>query len=143
LTQRQEQKTAPLLTPEQKEFFLHLLSRGASPAGACQQVGVSFTSYARTLATDEDFQTRLKEVEAALSQNVVAALYQTAMKGNVSAQKRWLETSAPPGWKDEISVQNDSDLLDALSDEELIELARAMGVEIPPEIETKIQRSNT
>lgn len=143
LTPRAQEAPAPLLTPEQQEFFLDLRSRGASPTVACQQLGTPLASFLRTMDDDPDFKAAVDQVNAALSQNVVAALYQTAMKGNVTAQKLWLATSPPPGWRDEIAGQNDSDPLDALSDEELVELSRAMGIEIPPEIEAKAQRRNT
>ena len=47
------------------------------------------------------FRTRAVGVSDVLSQNVAAQLYQTAMKGSVTAQTFYLRNQPPPEWPDD------------------------------------------
>jgi len=131
--------TPDLLTAQQQQLVLQLLLRGASPAGACQQLGVSAFTFARTFRDDQHFRKRVEEVQQMLGQNVASALYRAALEGNVSAQTFWLKTKPPPGWQTDHPETDQprtfDDFFDQLSDHELLELARAMGVDLSPEIE--------
>lgn len=126
-----------MLLVEQQEQLLQLLLRGASPAGACQAVGISIFSLHRTLTDSHEFRKRVEQVRNALSDNVAAALYRAAMEGNVSAQSFWLKTFPPSAWSTMPHGDPESGQYDDLSDHELVDLARAMGIDIPPEIEGK------
>ncbi|VAX41666.1 hypothetical protein MNBD_PLANCTO02-3034 [hydrothermal vent metagenome] len=78
----------------------------------------------------------MEQVTDVLSQNVAAALYREAMEGNVSAQVFWLKTLPPPGWQrstEDPIPRTFDETLEQLTDEELFELARSMGVHQPPE----------
>lgn len=125
------------LSRDQRNYILQLLLRGASPAAACAQLTLPLIAYARTLREDPDFRARIREVTAALSQNVAAALYRAAMQGNVTAQTTWLRLRPPPEWQ-EMDTEPDSpanfdDVYGQLTDHELLQLARAMGIDVPPE----------
>ena len=125
------------LTADEQTSLLALLLRGASPAAACPQLGVTLGTFQRTWLEDEVFRARVSEVRDVLSQNVAAALYRSAMEGNVSAQTLWLKIWPPRGWSngnDEGPQATEPTFFSDLSDDELVELARAMGVDIPPEI---------
>ena len=128
-----------MLTTQQQQLALQLLLRGASPAGACQQLGISVFSFIRTCHEEDGFRRHVDQIYHVLSQNVLSALYRVAMEGNVSAQTFWLKNRPPPGWQSECSEpdgpQTFDDFFDQLSDHELLELARTMGVDLPPEIE--------
>jgi hypothetical protein len=121
----------------ERERFVGLLLKGASLAVACARIGVSVWAALRTIAQDADLARRLREVNALLSQNVKAALYRGAMEGNVTAQTFWLRSSPPPEWSSMEAAadmpQTYDEVLDGLTDEQLVELARAMGIGLAPE----------
>ncbi len=124
------------LSPEIQDELCSMLQRGASPFGACQQLGISLSAVKETYLADKNFSKQIDQVPNVLSQNVAAALYRQAMEGNVSAQIYWLKTLPPPGWSQATTSPiplTFDETLDQLSDEELIELARAMGVDLSPQ----------
>lgn len=115
----------PQLTPEEQDEYLHLLSRGASPAAACLQLNLSVLGVLNQITTDESFRNRIDQIHNVLSQNVAAALYRSAMEGSVSAQTFFLKNCPPPEWPGpEISPSGPVDDLDQLSDAEIQELMR-------------------
>lgn len=109
------------LTRKQQDEYLTLLTRGASPAAACQKLGVSITAVLVTMEQSPKFRGRATAVSDVLSQNVAAQLYQTAMKGSVTAQTFYLRNQPPPEWPDEEESETDSKLRPSLkmTDEQL------------------------
>ena len=89
----------PQLTRSQQTEYLRLLTLGASPAAACQKVGVSITAVLVTMDQLPAFRKRMDRVPDLLSQNVAASLYQAAMKGSVTAQTFYLKNLPPPEWE--------------------------------------------
>ena len=141
-----EQDDSKLTTAQQRQV-LTLLLRGASPAGACQNLGVSVFLFIRTCREEDSFRRQVDQVYDVLSQNVLSALYRVAMseEKSVSAHTFWLKNRPPPGWQSEPSESSEpdgprtfDDFFDQLTDHELLELARTMGVDLPPEIERTI-----
>ena len=131
------------LTDDQQRLLLQWLSRGASPTAACQQLGISVRQYMTTRENCPLFRDQESQVQFLLSQNVAAALYQAAMKGSVSAQTFWLKAQPPPGWvKRNESDERETDPLETLDDEELIQLARSMGIALPSEFAFEIEEAN-
>lgn len=129
--------TSQLLSAEQRELFLNWLAKGASPTMVCQRLFLSMHDVAETLNHDEDFRQRWQEIDESLSQNVVSALYQSAMNGSVTAQTFWLKHHPPPGWcghPSEQESEKEQQSFEALSDEELLELAGTLGLDPPPEL---------
>jgi hypothetical protein len=129
------------LTTAQQSAILELLYRGASPAGACGQVGVSVETFLKTVEDDGEFRAKVRDIAGVLSGNVMAVLYRTAMEGNVSAQGTWLKLFPPPSFAEPAQDDNPmtyDDLLGDLSDDELVELARAVGVSLPHEVEANL-----
>ncbi len=101
-----------------------------------QQLGLSIDVFLRSVLKDADFHERTIDVTDVLSGNVKAVMYRTAMEGNVSAQQAWLklfpsriDNHEPP------TPATFDEILETLSDDQLVELARAMGVDLPHEIE--------
>ena len=137
------EESGSCLTPEQKKSFLHLFSRGASPSAASRELGVPVSLFLQAVIEDDEFRAEWEKVNTTLSQNVVAALYRSAMEGKVSAQTYWLKNNPPPGWVPETQepLSSIDEFFDKLSEEELIDLARAMDINLPPEIEAKISPS--
>ena len=134
------------LTPDQQQAVLALLLRGASPAGACQQLGLGVEALTQAVEQDETFRRRAGEVTGVLSGNVMAVLYRGAMEGSVSAQQAWLKLFPPPPWQrgphdDEADARTPAtfdETLKDLTDGELVELAHAMGVDLPHEPEADV-----
>lgn len=115
------------LKPAQQNELIELLQRGASPAGACQQIGIDVSVFAETLQSDVQFRERITNIKSTLTQNVETALYQAAMKGNVSAQKYWLELYPPANRQ-----HNPEKLtrLDKMTFDEILKLSQQLGIEI-------------
>lgn len=130
---------APLLDAWQQDELLKRVTYGASPLSACHQLGVSITSFLKTSETDATFAERLHAAQRALSQNVAARLYRTAMDGNVSAQKCYLDFRPPPEWTAPPSTSHEDEELDP---HELVEEYRAAGIAVPAELEALTGRAN-
>lgn len=125
------------LAPNDRLALLALLQRGASPAGACAQLGLPLALYLRTYESDPEFRSASDAIPPILHRNVAAALYRAALEGNVSAQTAWLRMWRPAGW-DAPAANAGPDprgpaLLDDLSDDELRQLARVLDVPLPAE----------
>ncbi len=111
-----------VLSRKQQDEYLTLLTKGASAAAACQKLGISITALLVTMEQFPKFRTRAVGVSDVLSQNVAAQLYQTAMKGSVTAQTFYLRNQPPPEWpEDEPSTSATASKVDAneISDERL------------------------
>ncbi|WP_417848903.1 hypothetical protein [Thalassoglobus sp.] len=97
-----------------------LLSRGASPAAACSQLGILLADVIWTMEHDSGFQSMMNRVQELLSQNVAAALYRSAMEGSVTAQQNYLKAYPPPGCSATIEGSG-KDPEPEMTDEELTE----------------------
>jgi hypothetical protein len=79
----------------------------------------------REWSADPEFQARLTQSQAVLSQNVAAALYRSAMEGSVSAQTFYLKHLPPPEWPAvEATAPDLPEHLTHLTNAELLELFR-------------------
>ena len=134
-----EDLDAPLLDAHQQNEVVKRVTYGSSPLAACHQLGVSITSFQKTSETDAAFAERLQAAQRALSQNVAARMYQTAMDGNVSAQKCYLEFRPPPEWD---ATSNDAPGDEELDPHGLAEAYRAAGLAVPAELEALAGREN-
>jgi hypothetical protein len=130
------------MTYEERDRYLEMLSRGASPLGICREMELSAGTVARTLTEGKGFREQCEQMGRFLDQNVETAVYLAAMKGNVSAQTLWLRHRPAPGWGAGPAAEgpvagDEADLWERLTDEELVERARAAGIAIPLEIEVR------
>ncbi|MBT5020251.1 MAG: hypothetical protein HON04_16080 [Planctomicrobium sp.] len=120
---------APQALSEEIQYaYITLLSKGASPAAACSQLGILLAEVIWTLEQVPEFASMVERVQELLSQNVAAALYRSAMEGSVSAQNNYLKAYPPPGTSlEEGATTGDSmtDLELDLTEEELIEYLKA------------------
>jgi hypothetical protein len=113
-----DRDTQTIFTPEQCEAVLALLQKGASPALVCQELGLSTDAFWNTIHADAGFQAAVQQVFDTLSHNVVTALYQAAIKGNVTAQQFWLRQH-PASLFNPVESTDASDDLSELSPDEL------------------------
>ncbi|MFO1094637.1 MAG: hypothetical protein U0992_15225 [Planctomycetaceae bacterium] len=130
---------APGLTSAQQARCLKLMLMGASAPMACAVLKVSITSFQRSVDEDAEFAQRLQQTQGGLSQNVAARLYRTAMEGNVSAQRYYLQLRPPPEWKDASASTVD---LEELEPNELADEYRAAGLDIPAELQALTGHTN-
>jgi hypothetical protein len=121
------------LCPEARRVVLELMQRGASPAGACQQVGLTVDAFWTTLEREPTFAEALERVFDSLSHNVLAALYQNAMKGHVTAQQFWLR-NRPATLFQADHADDSSELTARLTDDQLVDECRAAGVALPARV---------
>jgi hypothetical protein len=82
------------LSVRQQKQFVRLVLQGAAPSGVCITLGVPLESVQLTCETDARFRGQITRLCEALTDNVRAAIYRTALKGNVSAQTLWLKDEA-------------------------------------------------
>lgn len=114
--------------------FLELLMSGASPQVACRKLKLSMSAFWEMLEHEAHFAAELQKVWDSLSFNVVAALYQAAVKGNAPAQQFWLKHRPPPRWSQLPGGSIQSDDLDTLTHDELLERARTEAPDLAAEI---------
>jgi len=132
---RHKNESPQLLSDDQQDLFLELLTHGLSPAMVCRNLDLAWRDANHTRRLDARFAQRWQEIEEVLSQNVAAALYKSAIKGTAAAQTFYLKQQPPPGWDRGPHRQPlHGDNFEECTDAELVELARAMGLEPPPEI---------
>lgn len=118
--------------------FLELLMQGASPQVACRKLKLPIASFWQTLEHNADFAAELQKVWDALSFNVVAALYQAAIKGNSTAQQFWLKHRPPPRWSQVPDGSILADDLETLSHDELLDRARTEAPDFAAEIAARV-----
>lgn len=114
--------------------FLELLMQGASPQAACRKLKLPIAAFWQTLEHHAGFAAELQKVWDALSFNVVAALYQAAMKGNSTAQQFWLKHRPPPRWSQLPGGSILTDDLETLTNAELLDRARQEAPDFAAEI---------
>ncbi|WP_139228266.1 hypothetical protein [Planctomicrobium piriforme] len=119
------------LTAAQQEEYLQFLACGLPPAEACKKVGISLAAIAAVMETDERFRNLVDRVRELLSQNVAAALYCAAMKGNVSAQTFYLKNRPPPDWFE--TADADALTPEELTDDELLAQFQKLAAELLPQ----------
>ncbi len=124
--------------------FIELLLRGASPFGACQQMGISYIEFLKAERENATFHKACEDVHVALTRNVLAAVYRAAMEGNTTAQSLWLKACGPV---DSTSTARGQDsyeleqLFDHVTDDELVQLAHALDVGLPDEVESRLSQA--
>lgn len=120
------------LRPSECAELLDFLLKGGSPAGACQSLNVSTDSYFRTIEEVPRFAAAVQRTYDVLAWNVAAALYQAAMKGNISAQTFWLKSRPPADWPRVDRFDSADPALDPpLSDEQLAQLTQLPFPSLP------------
>jgi len=117
-----------LLAIREQKQLLRLLSLGASPAAACEGLAVSVQDALLTFETDVRFGARLEQVHQSLTENIRAALYREAMKGNVTAQTYWLKEDAAQRSDDQSRIRRPPGQL--IADlERIFEVLKASGLD--------------
>lgn len=129
-----------VMTPEQQAAVIQWMQKGAAPGAACQQQGLTVEHFWFTLANDPAFNRALQQLFDTLSQNVLVALYQAAMKGQVTAQQFWLRHRPATLWTTQTETTS-TDPLQQLNDDQLVDEFRAAGLDLPPEVAARVDPS--
>lgn len=118
----------------EQEELLVWLHKGASPAAACAQLSQPVEKFWRTLQHDREFSDAFQRLYDTLSQNVLSALYQSAMKGNVTAQQFWLRQRPATHWTTTHDADEPFHALQKLNDDELVDQCRTAGIDLPVDL---------
>lgn len=90
----------------ERRRFLRELEQGATRTAACSEVGVTFATVRRIIREDHEFAQDVADAEAIKVEAVEQALFATALKGNVEAQKFYLTNRAREEWANRQSVEH-------------------------------------
>lgn len=140
---RNGQATAdvPAVTPDAalsdsdvEQYVSHLI-RGASPAGACLQLGLSIGALLKRFAEDAVLRRRVEDVQWVLRENVKSALYRQAMEGNVTAQRCFLQL-IDAGAPFRQGFDDDDENWESMTPHDMAEKYRTAGIVVPEELET-------
>jgi hypothetical protein len=118
-----------------KRIFVERMLGGNSPSVICRKLGYDLGAYHKTRTNDYEFDLAIKQALESLSDNVASRLYVEAIDGNVTAMSSWLKLRPPRDWRDQEEHTTHHNLLEKMTNEELIDLARIRGVEVPVELE--------
>lgn len=132
-----------LLNAAEQQAVLDLLAKGWGRVLACRKISVSHQTLLRTLDECDAFRRQVMTTEQGLDENVQMALYKSALEGSVTAQTLWLKNRRD-GAADSPSAPSElapgDATLENLTDEQLIERAQAVGIELPPKIARRLAR---
>lgn len=118
---------------EIEQYISHLI-RGASPIGACMQLGISIRALLRRLTEDAEFRQRVDDVEWVLRENVKSALYRQAMEGNVPAQRCFLQLIGA-GSPVRQGFDDDDENWESMTPHDMADKYRTAGIVVPEELE--------
>jgi hypothetical protein len=85
---------------ERKEAYLERLREGMRRGKAAQAVGVDRSTVWRAVQEDPEFAAAVDQAELDACEIIEDALFESAKKGNVTAQQVWLYNRHPDRWKD-------------------------------------------
>ena len=89
-----------------KKRYLGLLREGVSKSRAASALGMTNLGIRDAMLADKRFAEDVLQVIAERTDDVEEALYQTAMKGNVEAQKFWLTNQREDEWANRSRVEH-------------------------------------
>lgn len=94
------------MTPNAKLQYLGLLTEGVSRSRAARSVGMTNSGIRQAMIADDRFREDVEQVLAERNDDVEQALYETALRGNVEAQKFWLTNRADSEWANRSRVEH-------------------------------------
>lgn len=88
-----------------RDVFLDLLRKGIRRVQACKKVGVTHKTFKTYFDNHPEFADEVSQAEIDANELIEQALYNTALKGNVTAQQVWLYNRCPDRWQDRRNIQ--------------------------------------
>jgi len=83
-----------------QQEYIQQLSQGVGRCAAAEAVGVNVKTVERHMKADKAFAENVSTAEMFRDDQMVNALYQSGINGNVIAQQVWLYNRRPDRWKD-------------------------------------------
>lgn len=83
-----------------REIFLDLLRKGVRRTQACKKTGISRPTFNKTMNNNPKFAAEVAQAEVDANELVEQAMFNSALKGNVTAQQVWLYNRDPERWQD-------------------------------------------
>jgi hypothetical protein len=87
-----------------KEEFLALLAKGIRPSNAAKKVGIDRRTYQNHINKYPKFAEACTRAEMDANELIEQSLFNSALKGNVTAQQVWLYNRDPERWQDKRNV---------------------------------------
>ena len=88
-----------------KEVFLDLLRKGIRRTNACKKVGIHRDTFNAHVNKNPKFAEAVMQAEMDANELVEQALFNNALKGNVTAQQVWLYNRDPERWADKRNLE--------------------------------------
>lgn len=94
-----------------REIFLDLLRKGVRRTQACKKAGISRPTFNKCMNNNKKFAAEVAQAETDANELVEQAMFNSALKGNVTAQQVWLYNRDPEHWQDKrnIAIGGDKD----------------------------------
>src|SRR5574344_2031628 len=90
-----------------RELFLDLLRKGIRRTQACKKAGISRPTFNKCMNNNKKFAAEVAQAETDANELVEQAMFNSALKGNVTAQQVWLYNRDPERWSDKRNSQLD------------------------------------
>lgn len=87
-----------------REIFLDLLRKGIRRTQACKKAGISRPTFNKCMNNNKKFAAEVAQAETDANELVEQALFNTALKGNPTAQQVWLYNRCPERWQDKRNI---------------------------------------
>jgi hypothetical protein len=87
-----------------REIFLDFLRKGIRRTQACKKTGIGRGTFNRCMNANPKFAAEVAQAETDANELVEQALFNSALKGNVTAQQVWLYNRDPVRWQDKRNV---------------------------------------
>lgn len=89
-----------------KKAYLALLGEGMTKSRAAMEIGMTNMGITEAMKTDRRFFEDVHQLLATMTDDVEQALYATALRGNVEAQKFWLTNRDQDNWANRSRVEH-------------------------------------
>lgn len=127
----------------ERAAYLELRSNGVGKMMAAKGVGVDYSTVAQYRAANPEWDEFDRKAAGEANEQVSNAMFQTALKGNVTAQQVWLYNRDPDNWKDRRTPKDSGDEsfdLARMSEEERRELRQALNKAFAVEAQESVGR---
>ena len=88
-----------------KDAFLDLLAKGIKRGSACKKVGISRMTFNRHYNKNKAFADAVLQADMDANELIEQAMFNSALKGNVTAQQVWLYNRDPDHWRDRRNIE--------------------------------------
>lgn len=106
-----------------REIFLNFLRKGIRRTQACKKTGICRATFNKYMNTYPKFAEEVNQAEVDANELIEQSLFNSALKGNVTAQQVWLYNRDPERWQDRRNVTVGGDKENPIAIEGKIEIS--------------------